>query len=288
MDRDQDQERDKEQDRMWAATRLTEAAVSQLFQGASTPMDVSRGQQIGQIVAELYSTIYTGKDVQSTLDVRPSLSERMANAPARSPVLPRPTRVGQRGPAPRPIASSIAPAVGKDAGSAAGAGNLPRSIQNESAEEAPRQHSEAGPSDVQERTEPLAGIPEIGPNLGTPPENPENSLQSLLSEIGADAPQEEAPEERRLPPAEPFFHPEKLPPASLESQLASIASQGPLEPEIPPSPQASSFPPAPSAPPAPRPNPVSSRAPSPAPAKSEVVVLETSEKRRPKWKFWKG
>ena len=36
MDRDQNQERDPDQDRMWAATRLTEAAVTQLFQGAST------------------------------------------------------------------------------------------------------------------------------------------------------------------------------------------------------------------------------------------------------------
>ena len=52
-DEDKDQERDQEQDRLWAATRLTEAAVTQLFQGASTPVDVIRGQQIGRIVAEL-------------------------------------------------------------------------------------------------------------------------------------------------------------------------------------------------------------------------------------------
>ena len=234
MDRDQNQERDPDQDRMWAATRLTEAAVTQLFQGASTPIDASRGQQIGQIVAELYSAIYTGKDVQSTLDARPSLAERMAIAPARSRVLPRPTRVGQSGPTPRSLTGSAAPAVGKDAESVADRANLPRSIQNESVQEAPRSQARVRPSDGLDRTVTPASVPEIGPSLGTMPETTQDSLQSLLSEIGADAPREEAEEERMLPPESPVY-PAQLQPESLESQLASIASQGPMEPEIPPS-----------------------------------------------------
>ncbi len=282
MDRDQrkDRERDldKDPDRMWAATRLTEAAVTQLFQGASTPVDTSRGQQIGQIVAELYSAIYTGEDVQSKQDARPSLAERTANAPARSPILPRPSRIDQSGPTARPIAGSAAPAVGKNAGPAAGGPNLPLSTQHESAEEAPGHQSGVGPSGVQDRTEAPAEIPEIGSSSGAPYDNSRDSLQSLLSEIGADAPEEEAPEERRSPPPEPLFHPADLQAKSLESQLASIASQGPMEPEMPSSPTFAPTPP---------PNRTSPRTPSPAPGNSGVVVLETSEKRGSKWQFWK-
>ena len=279
MDRDQNQERDPDQDRMWAATRLTEAAVTQLFQGASTPIDASRGQQIGQIVAELYSAIYTGKDVQSTLDVRPSLAERMAIAPARSRVLPRPTRVGQSGPTPRSLTGSAAPAVGKDAESVADRANLPRSIQNESVQEAPRSQARVRPSDGLDRTVTPASVPEIGPSPGTMPETTQDSLQSLLSEIGADAPREEAEEERMLPPESPVY-PAQLQPESLESQLASIASQGPMEPEIPPSA------PPPTFATTPLPNSISPRAPSPAPSDSPMVVLEASEKRRSRWRFW--
>lgn len=284
MDRDQrkDRERgldkDPDPDRMWAATRLTEAAVTQLFQGASTPGDARRGQQIGQIVAELYSAIYTGEDVQIKQDARPSLAKRMANAPARSPILPRPSRIDQSGPTARPIAGSAAPAVGKNARPAAGGPNLPLSTQHESAEEAPGHQAGVGPSDVQDRTEALAEIPEIGSSSGAPYDNSQDSLQSLLSEIGADAPEEEAPEERRLPPPEPLFHPEDLQAKSLESQLASIASQGPMEPEMPSSPTLA---------PTPLPNSASPRAPSPAPVNSGVVVLETSDKPRSKWRFWK-
>ncbi len=282
MDRDQrkgrERDLDKDPDRMWAATRLTEAAVTQLFQGASTPVDASRGHQIGQIVAELYSAIYTGEDVQSKQDARPSLAERMANAPARSPILPRPSRIDQSGPTARPIAGSSAPAVGKNAGPAAGEPNLPLSTQHGSAEEAPGHQAGAGPSDVQGRTKAPAEIPEIGSSSGAPYDNSQDSLQSLLSEIGADAPEEEAPEERRLPPPEPLFHPADLQAKSLESQLASIASQGPMEPEMPSSPTFAQTPP---------PNRTSPRTPSPASVNSGVVVLETSEKRRSKWQFWK-
>ncbi len=269
MDRDQDQEWD--QDRMWAATRLTEAAVTQLFQGASTPVDVNRGQQIGQIVAELYSTIYTGKDVQSTPDARPSLAKRVANTPARSPILPRPTRGGRSGPTPRPIAGSAAPAVGKDAVGP----NLPLSIQIGSAQEAPGQRAKLVPAEVEDGTATPEDIPGMGPSLGTQPEKSPDSLQSLLSEIGTDAPQEEAPEEQRLPPPEPQLYPGKPQAASLESQLASIAAQGPMEPEISPTPSNS------------QPNSTIPRAPSPAPINSGVVVLEASEKRPSKWQFWK-
>ena len=280
MDRDQrkDRERDQDPDRMWAATRLTEAAVTQLFQGASTPVDAGRGQQIGQIVAELYSAIYTGEDVQSKLDARPSLAERMANTPARSPILPRPSRVDHSGPNAGPIAGSAAPAVGKNAGPAAGGPSLPLSTQQESTKEAPGHQSRVGSSGVQNRTEAPAEIPVIGSSSGAPHDNSKNSLQSLLSEIGADAPQEEAPEERRLPPPEPLFNPSELEAESLESQLASIASQGPIEPEMPSTPTFA---------PTPMPNSISPRAPSPAPGNSGVVVLDTSEKRRPKWQFWK-
>ena len=282
MDRDQrkgrERDLDKDPDRMWAATRLTEAAVTQLFQGASTPVDASRGQQIGQIVAELYSAIYTGEDVQSKQDARPSLAERMANAPARSPILPRPSRIDQSVPTARPIAGSAAPAVGKNAGPAAGGPNLPLSTQHESAEEAPGHQTGVGPSDVQGGTKAPAEIPEIGSSAGAPYDNSQDSLQSLLSEIGADAPEEEAPEERRLPPPEPLFHPADIQAKSLESQLASIASQGPMEPEMPSSPTFAPTPP---------PNSASPKAPSPAPMNSGVVVLEASDKRRPKWQFWK-
>ena len=90
------------------------------------------------------------------------------------------------------------------------------------------------PSDGLDRTVTPASVPEIGPSLGTMPETTQDSLQSLLSEIGADAPREEAEEERMLPPESPVY-PAQLQPESLESQLASIASQGPMEPEIPPS-----------------------------------------------------
>ena len=34
-------------DQLWAAVKITEAAVTQLFNGASTPNEVRRGQQIG-------------------------------------------------------------------------------------------------------------------------------------------------------------------------------------------------------------------------------------------------
>ena len=277
-DRERDLDKDPDPDRMWAATRLTEAAVTQLFQGASTPVDASRGQQIGQIVAELYSAIYTGEDVQGKQDARPSLAERMANAPARSPILPRPSRIDQSGPTARPIAGSAAPAVGKNAGPAAGGPNLPLSTQHESAEKAPGHQPGVGPSDVQDRTEAPAGIPEIGPSSGAPYDNSQDSLQSLLSEIGADAPQEEAPEARKFPPPEPLFPPAEPQAESLESQLASIASQGPMEPEIPSSPTLA---------PAPPPNRTSPKAPSPAPVNSGVVILEASDKRRSKWQFWK-
>ena len=47
-------------DHLWAAVKITEAAVTQLFNGASTPNEVRRGQQIGEIVAELYTAIYAG------------------------------------------------------------------------------------------------------------------------------------------------------------------------------------------------------------------------------------
>ena len=47
-------------DQLWAAVKITEAAVTQLFNGASTPNEVRRGQQIGEIVAELYTAIYAG------------------------------------------------------------------------------------------------------------------------------------------------------------------------------------------------------------------------------------
>ena len=47
-------------DHMQAAVKLTEAAVTQLFSGASTPNEVRRRQQIGEIVAELYNAIYAG------------------------------------------------------------------------------------------------------------------------------------------------------------------------------------------------------------------------------------
>jgi len=292
-DEDKDQERDQEQDRLWAATRLTEAAVTQLFQGASTPVDPNRGQQIGQIVAGLYSAIYTGEDVQSKLDARPSLAKRMANVPPRSPVLPRPTMVGQSGPAARPVAGPARPpagkgavgkgavgkgAVGKGAGPAAGGVNLPQSIQNESAEEAPMHQAGVGPPEVQDRTEASVEISEIGPPLGAPPESSQDSLQSLLSEIVDDAPQEEVPEERVAPPPESLFNPRKVQEESLEAQLASIASQGPMEPEIPPPPPVA---------PTPLPNLTSPKAPSPAPANSAVVVLEAPDKRQAKWRFWK-
>jgi hypothetical protein len=269
MDRDQEQTQDR--DRMWAATRLTEVAVTQLFQGASTPTDASRGQQIGKIVAELYSAIYSGKDVQRALDAVPSLTDRMANAPAKSPVLPRSNMVGRSGSLARPVAALTAPgdrkdAAGNDAGSPAGGPNLHRSIQQESAQEAPRHQAMADPADVQDRTSAPLGIPEMGQSPGAPPENAPESLQSLLSEIGAEAPQEEAPEERSLPPAEPLFSPERPQAGSLESQLASIASQGPVEPEIPPTPSS------------PLPNAAIPRTPTPAPVNSGVVVLEASEK----------
>lgn len=282
MDRDQrkewERDLDKDPDRMWAATRLTEAAVTQLFQGASTPVDASRGQQIGQIVAELYSAIYTGEDVQSKKDARPSLAERMANAPARSPILPRPSRIDQSGPTARPIAGSAASAVGKNAGPAAGGPIHPLSTQRESAEEAPGRQAGVAPSGVQDRTEAPAEIPEIGSSSGAPYNNSQDSLQSLLSEIGADAPEEEAPEERKLPPPEPQFNPVEIQAESLESQLASIASQVPMEPEMPSSPAFALTP---------LPNSASPKAPSPAPVNSGVVVLETAEKRRSKWQFWK-
>ena len=47
-------------DHMQAAVKLTEAAVTQLFSGASTPNEVRRRQQISEIVAELYNAIYAG------------------------------------------------------------------------------------------------------------------------------------------------------------------------------------------------------------------------------------
>ena len=47
-------------DHLWAAVKITEAAVTQLFNGASTPNEVRRGLQIGEIVAELYTAIYAG------------------------------------------------------------------------------------------------------------------------------------------------------------------------------------------------------------------------------------
>ena len=47
-------------DHLWAAVKITEAAVTQLFNGASTPNEARRGQQIGEIVAELYTAIYGG------------------------------------------------------------------------------------------------------------------------------------------------------------------------------------------------------------------------------------
>ena len=45
-------------DHLWAAGKVTEAAVTQLFNGASTPNAIRRGQQIGEIVVELYIAIY--------------------------------------------------------------------------------------------------------------------------------------------------------------------------------------------------------------------------------------
>jgi hypothetical protein len=47
-------------DHLWAAVKITEAAVTQLFNGASTPNEVRRGLQIGEIVAELYTAISAG------------------------------------------------------------------------------------------------------------------------------------------------------------------------------------------------------------------------------------
>ena len=47
-------------DHVWAAVKITKAAVTQLFNGASTPNEVRRGQQIGEIIAELYTAIYAG------------------------------------------------------------------------------------------------------------------------------------------------------------------------------------------------------------------------------------
>ena len=166
-------------------------------------------------------------------------------------------------------------AAGNTAGSPTRVPNFPRSIQHESTQEPPGHQAMAAPADVQDRTAAPLGIPEIGQSPGAPPEKSPESLQSLLSEIGTEAPQEEAPEERRLPPPEPPFSREKPQAGNLESQLASIASQGPMEPEIPPTPSS------------PLPNAAIPKTPTPAAVNSGVVVLEAREKRRPRWKFWK-
>ena len=330
MDREQEQDQDQDRDRMQAATRLTEAAVTQLFQGASTPIDVSRGQQIGKIVAELYSTIYAGNDVQSTLNARPSLAERIDNAPARSPILPRPTRISQSRPTVRPLSGSAGLGAGMDeVGHAAlpavdGANQAqpiqaesvqpqpiqpksiqsqpvqPQSVQNEIAEEASLHPSGVAPIDVPDMDLVPADVAETGPILVTQPENPQDSLQALLSEIdteidteiNAGDPQEEAPneapnealEERMAAPLEspesPVY-PEKLQAESLEFQLASLASQEPVDPEIP------SASPSPSFTATPLPNSPTPKAPSPSPVNPGLVVLDAPEKRRPRWRFWK-
>ena len=270
MDRDKEQE----QNRMWAATRLTEAAVTQLFQGASTPTDARRGQQIGQIVAELYSAIYTGEDVQNPADGRPSLTEKLANASARSPVLPRPTRNGQNGPMARPAAVSAGPAVGRAAEPAASGPSLPPSIPEEGTEEIRTHEMGMDLSVVQDRTEASAEISEIAPYPEILPDNSQDSLQSLLSEIAGDEPQAEALEEPLARAPEAQFYPGEFE-ESLESQLATIASEEPMEPET------STFDPRP------LPTTFSPKAPSPPPVDSGVVVLEGSEKRVPWWQFWK-
>jgi len=272
MDRDKEQE----QNRMWAATRLTEAAVTQLFQGASTPTDARRGQQIGQIVAELYSAIYTGEELRSTPDGRPSIAERMANAPARSPLLPRPARIGQNGPMTRPAAGSTPPAGAKAAGPAPSAPSLNPSMPKESGEEIWTQEMGMDLSAVQDTTEAPAEMSEIGLDPNALPVNSEESLQSLLSEISDDEPQVEALEEPLAGAPESPLYSGEFQGESLESQLATIASQEPVELE------ASTFDPRP------LPNAASPRAPSPAPVDSGTVVLEASEKRHPWWQFWKS
>ena len=281
MDKDQDQEQDQDRERRRAATRLTEAAVTQLFQGASTPMDVARGQQIGLVVAELYSAIHAGQDVQSTLDGRTSLAERLATLPDRTPVLPRPPRVVPSRAGDRPLEMPAVHQVEKgvsgndsvdtDAGPAAAGAIFTQPIRDESAGEA-QSHQEG------------TVIPNVAVSRETQQETPQDSLQSLLSEIGADGPEDEIPNEMVAPQLEPPVYGEKLQAEDLESQLASLASEGPVEPETPAFPASA---PAPEFTATPLPNPASPRTPSTPPFNTAVLEVEVSENRRRWWRFWK-
>ena len=77
--------------------------MTQLFNGASTPNEVRRGQQIGEIVAELYTAIYAGI-VEADYRVgriavgESSGQEFQPDAPIPEPKLPEPKL-----PEPRPV-----------------------------------------------------------------------------------------------------------------------------------------------------------------------------------------
>ena len=152
---------------------------------------------------------------------------------------------------------------------------LPGSSQGETENYAPTPTPGVAPFEALAKDEALAEKPENGPSTGALLDNSQDSLQSLLSEIVGDAPQDEAHEEPTKMPMESLAYSQGLKTESLESQLAAIASHGPTEPVIPERPLNS------------RPISTSAPGPSPTPIKSGLVVLGTSEKSRAWWQFWK-
>ena len=286
-------DRKKDQDRMWAATRLTEVAVTQLFQGASTPTDAKRGQEIGLVVAELYAAIYAGQDVQEAVDARTSIVERLADVPHRPKpateneprILPRRTSIGPAGsriqhlgaePGPGSSESTGPEPAGPSNSGSFPTGALPDGIREEALTHPQPLSPEAlSPFEAQDWTEAPAEVPEIGESSETTLDDSQDSLQSLLSEIREDEPQGVTSEVGMARQPEPLAYQENIQAESLESQLAALASQAPTEPEIYPSD------------PSPLPSETISTAPAPTPVNSKVVVLEAQEKRRSKWLFWR-
>ena len=186
-------------DHLWAAVKITEAAVTQLFNGASTPNEVKRGQQIGEIVAELYTAIYAGI-VEADYRVGKIAPDQSTDQKIQSP---------------SPVLESKLPKP-----------KLPESKPVEVA-----QRMEPKPVEVAQRMEPPVVAPVIASNVGSSVESSGDEFPQLES-LGIRSIMESHPSapaddpETNAPANAPAFEAEASGPAHLFADL--MASNSPV------------------------------------------------------------